>query len=86
MSIPRIFAERISAIEPDVNNGNIKLTFAVNGRKGSEDTAQIIMHVNDLRRAFGEVFEVVQRTYFDPKRPATDTSVAGKPLDDLTAD
>lgn len=84
-SLPRLFAERISAIEPDVQNGNVKLTFAMRSGGADADVAQIIMHVNDLRRAFGEVFEVVQRTYFDTQRgPDRPDSRGDRPLDDLT--
>jgi len=38
------------------------------------------MHVNDLRRSFGEVWEVMQKTFFDPKNPGKNTG----PLTDLT--
>ena len=64
-SIPRFFVERITEIEPDTNSGNVKLTYAVRSKNANHDVVQLVMHVNDLRRAFGEVWEVMQKTFFD---------------------
>jgi hypothetical protein len=64
-SIPRFFVERITDIEPDTSSGNVKLTYAVRSRNANHDVVQLVMHVNDLRRAFGEVWEVMQKTFFD---------------------
>jgi len=79
-SLPRYFVERITDIEPDVNSGNVKLTYAVRSKNSNHDVVQLVMHVNDLRRSFGEVWEVMQKTFFDPKNPGKNTG----PLTDLT--
>jgi len=66
-SLPRFFVERITAIEPDPGSGNVKLTYAIRSKNSNHEVVQLVMHVNDLKRSFGEVWEVMQKTFFENK-------------------
>jgi hypothetical protein len=79
-SLPRFFVERITAIEPDPGSGNVKLTYAIRSKNSNHEVVQLVMHVNDLKRSFGEVWEVMQKTFFD-NRPSSKSSES---LTDIT--
>ncbi|HMB59037.1 MAG TPA: hypothetical protein VKN35_03910 [Xanthomonadales bacterium] len=82
--LPRFFVERIAAIEPDPSSGNVKLTYAIRSKNSNHDVVQLVMHVNDLRRSFGEVFEVMQKVFFDAKPGAKPGAKPAENLTDIT--
>ena len=73
--LPRIFVERVTDIEPDISSGNVKLTYAVRSKNSNHEVVQLIMHINDLRRSFGEIWDVLQKAFAEarPAQPKTDT-------------
>ncbi len=86
--LPRFFVERITDIDADTGTGNVKLTYAVRSHNANHDVVQLVMHVNDLKRVFGEVWDELQKSFDARKQTASPAPAgAGRPgdLTDLTA-
>lgn len=67
-AINRYYVEKVSEIAPDQTTGNVKITFAVDGKHGG-DVCQIIVSVNKLNEIFQRVGEVMQSNFGGGQRP-----------------
>jgi hypothetical protein len=63
MSIPRVYVDGLSRVEPDKKTGLVKLTFNVNEPGGKEDAVQIVINVEALNQVFQKVGEKMQATF-----------------------
>jgi hypothetical protein len=63
MSIPRFFVDGISRIDPDRRTGIVRLTFDVKDGNSTEETVQLLIHVDSLNQAFQRVGETMQSTF-----------------------
>jgi hypothetical protein len=69
-AINRYYVETVSEIAPDQTTGNVKLTFAVEGKHGG-DVVQLIVSVNKLNDIFQKVGEVMQSNFGGGQRPGS---------------
>lgn len=69
-AINRYYVETVSEIAPDQMTGNVKLTFAVEGKHGG-DVVQLIVSVNRLNEIFQQVGEVMQSNFGGGQRPGS---------------
>ena len=63
MSIPRLYVDGLSRVEPDQRTGMVKLTFEVQEPGGAEDALQVVIHVESLNKMFQKVSEKMQATF-----------------------
>ncbi len=61
-AIDRYYVEKVSEIAPDQTTGNVKLTFAVEGRNGG-DVVQLIVSVNRLNEIFQQVGQTMETSF-----------------------
>ncbi|MYZ48954.1 hypothetical protein, partial [Propylenella binzhouense] len=63
MAIARHYVEKVSSIEPDQETGIVKLTFAVEGKRGEEEVVQLVISAGKLQAVFQTVGETMQKTF-----------------------
>jgi hypothetical protein len=68
-TLPRYYVEKLKSVEPNMETGIVKLTFAVVEKSGEDTVVQLVVSVPRLHEIFGQVDEAMQQTFGGPGFP-----------------
>lgn len=63
MSTPKYFVDQVSSVNPNKQNGIVRITFGVDDGGKSEDAVQVIVSASDLQGMMQKIGETMQKSF-----------------------